>query len=202
MKRLPASFPRARASICCWKVTSSSPAPASRWIWCRRGNLWRNGGYRRDAAQRHGHRTQELPRPVAGRKIFPAIAQQMPEFALMLMSVMAQRLRRGLARLATANKPSVEALDHAATWTRKCSPTSSCARGSDAIGGVGGQGGGNQGGGGCLHVRRHRRAHRDFRRRQGDRACRPRRHLRRNGAGWTSRDVRRRRPPKPTAPGC
>ena len=45
--------------------------------------------------------------------------QQMPEFALMLMSVMAQRLRRGLGRLATANKPSIEALEHANTLDRK-----------------------------------------------------------------------------------
>ncbi len=52
-------------------------------------------------------------------KSFLQSLQQMPEFALMLMSVMAQRLRRGLARLATANKPSVEALDHAATLDKK-----------------------------------------------------------------------------------
>lgn len=36
--------------------------------------------------------------------------QQMPEFALMLMSIMAQRLRRGLGRLADAHKASVAVL--------------------------------------------------------------------------------------------
>lgn len=52
-------------------------------------------------------------------KSFLQSLQQMPEFALMLMSVMAQRLRRGLARLATARKPMVEALDHAGTLDKK-----------------------------------------------------------------------------------
>lgn len=52
-------------------------------------------------------------------KSFLQSLQQMPEFALMLMSVMAQRLRRGLARLATARKPAAEALDHAGTLDRK-----------------------------------------------------------------------------------
>lgn len=52
-------------------------------------------------------------------KSFLQSLQQMPEFALMLMSVMAQRLRRGLARLATAQKPMVEALDHAGTLDKK-----------------------------------------------------------------------------------
>ncbi|MBI5899266.1 MAG: cyclic nucleotide-binding domain-containing protein [Rhodocyclales bacterium] len=52
-------------------------------------------------------------------KSFLQSLQQMPEFALMLMSVMAQRLRRGLTRLATAQKPVVEALDHAGTLDRK-----------------------------------------------------------------------------------
>ncbi len=52
-------------------------------------------------------------------KSFLNSLQQMPEFALMLMSVMAQRLRRGLARLAAANKASVEALEHANTLDGK-----------------------------------------------------------------------------------
>ena len=52
-------------------------------------------------------------------KAFLNSLQQMPEFALMLMSVMAQRLRRGLGRLAAANKASVEALEHANTLDRK-----------------------------------------------------------------------------------
>jgi CRP/FNR family cyclic AMP-dependent transcriptional regulator len=52
-------------------------------------------------------------------KSFLQSLQQMPEFALMLMSVMAQRLRRGLARLASAQKPVVEALDHAGTLDKK-----------------------------------------------------------------------------------
>ena len=42
-------------------------------------------------------------------KAFLQSLQQMPEFALMLMSVMAQRLRRSVAKLATANKASVAA---------------------------------------------------------------------------------------------
>jgi CRP/FNR family cyclic AMP-dependent transcriptional regulator len=43
-------------------------------------------------------------------KAFLQSLQQMPEFALMLMSVMAQRLRRSVTKLATAAKPSVAAL--------------------------------------------------------------------------------------------
>ncbi|MDP1733518.1 MAG: cyclic nucleotide-binding domain-containing protein [Sulfuritalea sp.] len=39
-------------------------------------------------------------------KAFLLSLQRMPEFALMLMSVMAQRLRRSIARLAEANKPA------------------------------------------------------------------------------------------------
>jgi CRP-like cAMP-binding protein len=45
-------------------------------------------------------------------KQFQAALQKMPEFALMLMSVMAQRLRRGVARLAAAKKAPVDALEH------------------------------------------------------------------------------------------
>lgn len=45
--------------------------------------------------------------------------QQMPDFALMLMSVMAQRLRRGVARLAAAKKTAVEVLEHRNTLDRK-----------------------------------------------------------------------------------
>ena len=52
-------------------------------------------------------------------KSFLTSLQQMPEFALMLMSVMAQRLRRGLGRLAAANKLAVEALEHANTLDKK-----------------------------------------------------------------------------------
>ena len=52
-------------------------------------------------------------------KAFLSSLQQMPEFALMLMSVMAQRLRRGLARLATAKKTPVEALEHSGTLDKK-----------------------------------------------------------------------------------
>lgn len=43
---------------------------------------------------------------------FQHALQKMPEFALMLMSVMAQRLRRGVARLAAAKKTSIEVLEH------------------------------------------------------------------------------------------
>jgi CRP-like cAMP-binding protein len=50
---------------------------------------------------------------------FVASLQRMPEFALMLMSVMAQRLRRGVARLAAAKKTAVEALEHTHTLDRK-----------------------------------------------------------------------------------
>ena len=42
-------------------------------------------------------------------KQFVGSLQQMPEFALMLMSVMTQRLRRGIAKLAEARKDSVAA---------------------------------------------------------------------------------------------
>lgn len=45
-------------------------------------------------------------------KAFQHALQQMPQFALMLMSVMAQRLRRGVARLAAAKKTTVEVLEH------------------------------------------------------------------------------------------
>ncbi|MDP1610256.1 MAG: cyclic nucleotide-binding domain-containing protein [Sulfuritalea sp.] len=45
--------------------------------------------------------------------------QHMPDFALMLMSVMAQRLRRGLARLAAAKKTAVKVLEHGNTLDRK-----------------------------------------------------------------------------------
>jgi CRP-like cAMP-binding protein len=45
-------------------------------------------------------------------KQFQSALQKMPEFALMLMSVMAQRLRRGVARLAAAKKAPVEILEH------------------------------------------------------------------------------------------
>ena len=44
-------------------------------------------------------------------KGFLQALQQMPEFALMLMSVMAQRLRRSLAKLAAGGKTKVPALD-------------------------------------------------------------------------------------------
>jgi CRP/FNR family cyclic AMP-dependent transcriptional regulator len=42
-------------------------------------------------------------------KQFVASLQQMPQFALMLLSVMSQRLRRGMAKLAETRKDSVEA---------------------------------------------------------------------------------------------
>jgi CRP-like cAMP-binding protein len=45
-------------------------------------------------------------------KQFQHALQKIPEFALMLMSVMAQRLRRGVARLAAAKKTSIEVLEH------------------------------------------------------------------------------------------
>lgn len=45
-------------------------------------------------------------------KAFQHALRQMPEFALMLMSVMAQRLRRGVARLAAAKRTAVEVLEH------------------------------------------------------------------------------------------
>ncbi|MDP2824326.1 MAG: cyclic nucleotide-binding domain-containing protein [Sulfuritalea sp.] len=45
--------------------------------------------------------------------------QQMPEFALMLMSIMAQRLRRSVAKLAKANKTSVAALEHKNTLDKR-----------------------------------------------------------------------------------
>lgn len=53
------------------------------------------------------------------QKAFMQSLQQMPEFALMLMSVMAQRLRRGLGRLAAMQKGAVEALQHADTLDKK-----------------------------------------------------------------------------------
>ncbi len=52
-------------------------------------------------------------------KQFQLALQQKPVFALMLLSVMAQRLRRGMARLAAAQKTSVEALEHKATLDRQ-----------------------------------------------------------------------------------
>ena len=52
-------------------------------------------------------------------KQFIQSLQQMPEFALMLMSVMAQRLRRSLARLAEGKKASAAALEHRNTLDRK-----------------------------------------------------------------------------------
>ena len=52
-------------------------------------------------------------------KQFLHALQRMPEFALMLMSVMAQRLRRGVARLAAAKKNSVEVLEHKNTLDKK-----------------------------------------------------------------------------------
>jgi CRP-like cAMP-binding protein len=52
-------------------------------------------------------------------KQFQHALQQMPEFALMLMSVLAQRLRRGVARLAGAKKTAVKALDHKDTLDRQ-----------------------------------------------------------------------------------
>jgi len=52
-------------------------------------------------------------------KAFQFALQKMPEFALMLMSVMAQRLRRGVARLAAAKKATVEVLEHRNTLDKK-----------------------------------------------------------------------------------
>lgn len=52
-------------------------------------------------------------------KAFQSALQKMPEFALMLMSVMAQRLRRGVARLAAAKKATVEVLEHRNTLDKK-----------------------------------------------------------------------------------
>lgn len=52
-------------------------------------------------------------------KQFQQALQKMPEFALMLMSVMAQRLRRGVARLAAAEKTTVEVLEHRNTLDKK-----------------------------------------------------------------------------------
>jgi CRP-like cAMP-binding protein len=52
-------------------------------------------------------------------KAFQSALQKMPEFALMLMSVMAQRLRRGVARLAAAKKATVEVLEHRNTLDGK-----------------------------------------------------------------------------------
>ena len=52
-------------------------------------------------------------------KQFQHALQKKPEFALMLMSVMAQRLRRGVARLAAAKKTAVEVLEHKNTLDKK-----------------------------------------------------------------------------------
>ena len=52
-------------------------------------------------------------------KQFQNALQQMPEFALMLLSIMAQRLRRGLARLAAAKKTTVDVLEHRITLDKK-----------------------------------------------------------------------------------
>jgi CRP-like cAMP-binding protein len=52
-------------------------------------------------------------------KQFQLALQQKPVFALMLLSVMAQRLRRGMARLAAAQKTSVEALEQKGTLDRQ-----------------------------------------------------------------------------------
>lgn len=52
-------------------------------------------------------------------KQFQSALQKMPEFALMLMSVMAQRLRRGVARLAATKKATVEVLEHRNTLDKK-----------------------------------------------------------------------------------
>lgn len=52
-------------------------------------------------------------------KQFQQALQRMPEFALMLMSVMAQRLRRGVARLAAAKKTAVEVLEHRNTLDKE-----------------------------------------------------------------------------------
>ncbi|MDP2825619.1 MAG: cyclic nucleotide-binding domain-containing protein [Sulfuritalea sp.] len=52
-------------------------------------------------------------------KAFLNSLQQMPEFALMLMSVMAQRLRRSVAKLAAAKKTSIEPLAHKNTLDKK-----------------------------------------------------------------------------------
>ncbi len=52
-------------------------------------------------------------------KQFLHALQQMPEFALMLLSFMAQRLRRGLAQLAAANKTKVEVLERKNTLDGK-----------------------------------------------------------------------------------
>ena len=45
--------------------------------------------------------------------------QQMPEFALMLMSIMAQRLRRSVVKLAKSGKPAVAVLVHENTLDKK-----------------------------------------------------------------------------------
>ena len=50
---------------------------------------------------------------------FQQSLQQMPEFALMLMSVMTQRLRRSIAKLATARKESVVAPPQKSSLDRK-----------------------------------------------------------------------------------
>ena len=53
------------------------------------------------------------------QQAFSASLQRMPEFALMLMSVMAQRLRRCITRLMQAKKAQVEALEHTQTLDKK-----------------------------------------------------------------------------------
>ena len=52
-------------------------------------------------------------------KQFLQSLQQKPEFALMLMSIMAQRLRRSVAKLAAAKKTSVAPLAHKDTLDKK-----------------------------------------------------------------------------------
>ncbi|MCK9380134.1 MAG: cyclic nucleotide-binding domain-containing protein [Sulfuritalea sp.] len=52
-------------------------------------------------------------------KQFLQSLQQKPEFALMLMSIMAQRLRRSIAKLADAKKASIKALVHENTLDKK-----------------------------------------------------------------------------------
>lgn len=53
------------------------------------------------------------------QQAFANSLQRMPEFALMLMSVLAQRLRRGITRLMQANKARVEALENKQTVDKK-----------------------------------------------------------------------------------
>lgn len=56
---------------------------------------------------------------VLDEKQFLHALQQLPEFALMLMSVLAQRLRRGAAKLAAAGRASVAALAHQDTLDKR-----------------------------------------------------------------------------------